>query len=86
MLEALALLDDGTLQRLSHSQPTVEDGILLHPRLDTRSRRDLTPAEDVWLAYLAERHDHVMVLRARFVALLHQRGVDVSERVPPASA
>ena len=86
MLEALALLDDGTLQRLSHSQPTVEGGIPLHTLLGTRSRRDLTPAEDVWLADLAERHDRVMVLRARFVALLHQRGIDVSEHVPPAPA
>jgi len=80
MLDVLATLEDDTLQRLSHSQPTVEDGLLL----DTRSRRVLTPSEEVWLVELGERHDRVMVLRARAVALLRQRGVDVSERVARA--
>jgi len=84
MLDVLATLEDDTLQRLSHSQPTVEDGLLLDALLETRSRRVLTPSEEVWLVELGERHDRVMVLRARAVALLHQRGVDVSERVARA--
>jgi len=84
MLDVLATLEDDTLQRLSHSQPTVEDGLLLDALLETRSRRVLTPSEEVWLIELGERHDRVMVLRARAVALLHQRGVDVSERVARA--
>ena len=84
MLDVLATLEDDTLQRLSHSQPTVEDGLLLDALLETRSRRVLTPSEEVWLIELGERHDRVMVLRARAVALLRQRGVDVSERVARA--
>jgi hypothetical protein len=80
----LSTLDDDTLWQVSHSQPTAEDGILLQALIDKRRRRGLTPAEEQWLAELGERHDRVMVLRAKAVALLHQRGVDVSERVARA--
>ena len=84
VLDALATLDDDTLQQLSHSQPTVEDGLLYHALIDKRGRVGLTPAEEQWLADVGERHDRVMVLRARAVALLHERGIDVSERVARA--
>ena len=80
-LNTLSTLDDDTLWQVSHSQPTVEDGILLQALIDKRTRRGLTPAEDRWLAEIGERHDRVMVLRAKAVALLQERGVDVSERV-----
>lgn len=84
LLNALNTLDDDTLWRVSHSQPPVEDGILLQALVEKRRRRGLTPGEEHWLAELGERHDRVMVLRAKAVALLHQRGVDVSERVARA--
>jgi len=83
-LNALTTLDDDTLQQVSHSQPTVEDGILLHALVDKRRRLGLTPAEEQWLTELGERHDRVMVLRAKAVALLYHRGVDVSERIARA--
>jgi hypothetical protein len=83
-LTALASLDNDTLWQVSQSQPTVEDGILLHALVDKRRRVGLTPSEESWLAHLGERHDRVMVVRAKAVALLHQRGVDVSERVARA--
>jgi hypothetical protein len=69
---------------VSHSQPTVEDGVLLNALVDKRRRLGLTPAEEQWLAELGVRHDRVMVLRAKAVALLHQRGVDVEERLARA--
>lgn len=84
ILSALNTFDDDTLWQVSHSQPTVEDGIFLQILVDKRRRSGLTPAEQQWLAELGERHDRVMVLRAKAVALLHQRGVDVSERVARA--
>jgi hypothetical protein len=83
-LNALNTLDDETLWQVSHSQPTVEDGVLLHALVDKRRRLGLSPAEEQWLAEIGERHDRVMVLRARAIALLHDRGVDVSERVARA--
>ncbi len=83
-LNALAGLDDDILWQVSYSQPTAEDGILFHALIDTRKRRSLTATEAQLLADLGERHDRVMVLRAKAVALLHQRGVDVSERVARA--
>jgi plasmid stability protein len=80
-LAALATLDDESLWRVSQSQPTVEDGILLDTLVDKRRRRGLTLDEERMLAELVDRHDRVMVLRAEAVALLHARGVDVQERV-----
>jgi plasmid stability protein len=84
VLSSLSSLDYDALLRVSHSQPTVEDGILLDALIDRRRRAGLTPVEERWLAEIAERHDRVLVLRARAVALLHERGVDVSERVARA--
>ena len=46
VLDALATLDNDTLSRLSHSQPTVEDGLLLTALIDKRSRIGLTPTEE----------------------------------------
>ena len=83
-LNALTVLDDDILWQVSHSQPTVEDGILFHALIDTRKRRALSAAEEQLLADLGERHDRVMVIRAKAVALLHQHGIDVSERVARA--
>ena len=83
-LDALTGLDDDVLWQISHSQPTVEDGILFHALIDIRKLRRLTTAEGQLLTDLGERHDRVMVLRAKAVALLHKCGVDVSERVARA--
>jgi hypothetical protein len=83
-IDALATLDDGTLWRVSQSQPTVEDGILLDALVDKRRRQGLTAAEERLVAELVDRHDRVMVLRAEAVALLRGRGIDVGERVAHA--
>jgi hypothetical protein len=84
MIVAIATLDDETLWRVSQSQPTVEDGILLDALVGKRRRQGLTAAEERLLAELVDRHDRVMVLRAEAVALLHGRGIDVGERVAHA--
>jgi plasmid stability protein len=83
-LDALSLLDDEALQRVSHSQPTVEDGVLLGALVDKRRRHQLGSDEEQLLVELIERHDRVMALRAEAIALLAQRGVDVQERVARA--
>jgi plasmid stability protein len=83
-IDALATLDDETLWRVSQSQPTVEDGILLDALVDKRRRQGLTPGEERLLAELVDRHDRVMVLRAEAVALLQGRGSDVRERIARA--
>jgi hypothetical protein len=83
-IDALATLDDETLWRVSQSQPTVEDGILLDALVDKRRRQGLTAGEERLLAELVDRHDRVMVLRAEAMALLHARGIDVGERVAHA--
>lgn len=83
-LAALTTLDNDTLERVSHSQPTVEDGVLLAALLDRRRSRALTPDEEQLLAALIDRHDRVMALRAEAVALLQARGGDVGERVAGA--
>src|SRR5437879_6464893 len=45
VLNSLHTLDDDTLLQVSHSQPTVEDGVLFHALIDKRRRVGLTPAE-----------------------------------------
>src|SRR5919197_4926012 len=83
-IDALATLDDETLWRVSQSQPTVEDGILLDALVDKRRRQGLSAGEERLLAKLVDRHDRVMVLRAEALALLQARGSDVRERVARA--
>jgi hypothetical protein len=80
----LQALDRDSLWRISYSQPTVEDGVLLDTLVDKRRRQGLTAAEDRLLANLVDRHDRIMVLRAEAVALLHERGIDVHERIKRA--
>ncbi len=83
-VDALATLDVDSLWRVSQCQPTVEDRILLDAFVDKRRRQGTTPDEDRLLAELIDRHDRVMVLRAEAIALLHQRGTDVTERTARA--
>lgn len=52
-LEAtLDILDDDTLERVSHSQPSVDDGVLLAALIEKRRRDGLSPLEERWLAEL----------------------------------
>ena len=83
-IDALATLDDETLWRVSQSQPTVADGILLDALVDKRRRQGLTAGDERLLAELVDRHDRVMVPRAEALARLHARGRDVGERVAHA--
>lgn len=83
-LDALATLDDEALWRVSQSQPTVEDGILLDALVDKRRRQGLSHGDETLLAELVDRHDRVMALRAEAVALLKDRGIDVGEQVTRA--
>ena len=83
-IDALATLDDETLWRVSQSQPTVQDGILLDALVDKRRRQGLNPGEERRLAEVLDRYDRVMVLRAEAVALLHERGSDVGEQAARA--
>jgi hypothetical protein len=70
----LARVPTDLVWRISQSQPTVEDGILLDALVDKRGRQGLTAGEEWQLAELVGRHDRVMVLRAEALALLHARG------------
>ena len=83
-LDALASLDDEALWRVSQSQPTVEDGVLLDALVDKRRRQGLSSGDEKLLAELVDRHDRVMALRAEAVALLKERGIDVREQVARA--
>lgn len=83
-LDTLASLDDEALWRVSRSQPTVEDGVLLDALVDKRRRQGLSPGDEKLLAELVDRHDRVMALRAEAVALLKERGIDVREHVARA--
>jgi len=50
-IATLSTLDDEALQRVSRSQPTVEDGILLDALIDKRRRGLIAPDERCWLRW-----------------------------------
>lgn len=81
---AIAALDEDGLWRVSQSRPTEEDTVLLDVLVAKRRRQGTTPDEDRLVAELVDRLDRVMALRAEAIALLHQRGADVAERVARA--
>lgn len=79
--KALTVLEDETLWHVSQSQLSAQDGVLLDALVDKRRRQGLTPGEERLLAEIIDRHDRVMALRAKAIALLHARGIDVREQV-----
>jgi hypothetical protein len=78
------VLDDKALWRVSRSQPTVEDSVLLDALVAQRSRRDLSEVEAQVLRTIIDRHDRVMVPRAEAMALLQQRGHDMTDIIARA--
>ena len=84
VVDILQARDSDSLWRISYSQPTVEDGVLLDALVDKRRRQGHTAVEERLVTNLVDRHDRIMVLRAEAVALLHERGIDVHERVKRA--
>jgi hypothetical protein len=80
-LAALALLDTSTLWQMVQRGAENEDVLLLAALNEKRQRQALTEAEESVVRDLIRRHDRAVLLRAKALALLRQRGEDVSALV-----
>jgi hypothetical protein len=80
-LAALSLLDTPTLWQMIQRGAENEDVLLLAALNEKRQRQALTEAEEHVVRDLIRRHDRAVLLRAKALALLRQRGEDVSALV-----
>jgi hypothetical protein len=74
----LALLDDEALGRAARSPLAAEAAARLEELHLKRQREGLTAAEAEALSGLVRQYERAMLVRSQAVALLHQRGRDVS--------
>ncbi len=78
VLAALDLLDTAALWRLVRRGAETEDVLVLAALNEKRQREGLTPDEEGVVRELIRHHDRAELLRAKALALLRERGEDVS--------
>ncbi len=77
-LAPLSLLDDEALWQAARTRPAAEAAAELEDLHQKRQREGLSEAEAQQLASLLRGYERAMLIRAQAVALLKQRGQDVS--------
>lgn len=80
----LSLLDDGSLWRAARTRLSAESAEQLESLHLKRQREGLTEAETQTLSGLVRQYERTMLVRAQAVALLKQRGHDVSQLLATA--
>lgn len=78
MLAVLESLDTPALWQLIHRGAETEDVLVLDALNEKRPRHGLTAAEEAAVQTLSRQHDRAVLLRAKALAVLRQRGEDVS--------
>jgi hypothetical protein len=81
VLTALDSLDTGGLRQIVTRGAETEDVLLLAALNEKRQREGLTAAEESLVRQLIRQHDRAVLIRAKALAVLHQRGEDVSDLV-----
>jgi hypothetical protein len=81
VLTALDSLDTGGLRQIVTRGAETEDVLLLAALNEKRQREGLTAAEESVVRQLIRQHDRAVLIRAKALAVLHQRGEDVSDLV-----
>lgn len=84
VLAALAVLDTATLWQLVRRGAETEDVLLLAALNEKRQREGLTPVEEGVMRGLIRHHDRAVLIRAKALALLRQRGEDIGALVAGA--
>jgi hypothetical protein len=77
MLAAVESLDTPALWELVRAGAETEDVLLLAALNEKRQRRGLNADEEAAVQALIRQHDRAVLLRAKALALLRQRGEDV---------
>jgi hypothetical protein len=78
MLAVLETLETPVLWQLIHRGAETEDVLVLAALNEKRQRYGLTAAEEAAVQSLIRQHDRAVLLRAKALAVLRQRGEDVS--------
>ena len=81
MLAALESLDTPALWQIVNRGAETEDVLLLVALNEKRQRQGLTESEEAAVQALIRQHDRAVLLRAKALAVLRQRGEDVSALV-----
>ena len=84
VLAALAALDTAALWQFVRRGAETEDVLVLTALNEKRGREGPTPAEESAVRELIRHHDRAVLMRAKALALLRQRGEDVSALVAGA--
>jgi hypothetical protein len=77
-LGALAWLDTPTLWQIIERGAETDDVLLLRALYEQRQQADPPPGTDAITRTLIAQHDRTVLIRAQALALLRQRGEDVS--------
>lgn len=83
-ISPLTLLDDEALWRAARSHLLLEAATQMEDLHLKRQREGLNETETQTLAGLVRQYERAMLVRAQAVALLKQRGHDISELTPGA--
>jgi plasmid stability protein len=78
VLAALDSLDTDTLRQIVTRGAETEDVLLLVALNEKRQREGLKAAEQDVVRQLIRQHDRAVLIRAKALAVLHQRGEDIS--------
>jgi plasmid stability protein len=78
-LSPLALLDDESLWRAARSRLAAEAAEQLEGLHLKRQRESLTETDTETLSGLVRQYERALLVRSQAIALLHQRGHDVSQ-------
>jgi hypothetical protein len=78
VLAALDSLDTDTLRQIVMRGSETEDVLLLAALNEKRQREGLTAAEESVVRQLIRQYDRAVLIRAKALAVLHQRSEDVS--------
>jgi hypothetical protein len=78
MLDALAALDTPTLWHLVQRGAETDEVLVLAALNEKRQRQGLTAAEKRVVSELVRHHDRAVLIRAKALSILRERGEDVS--------
>ncbi len=77
-LEAMAWLDTRTPQQIVARGAETEEIVLLKALCEQRQQANIATANEATVRVLIKQHARAVLIRAQALALLHQRGEDVS--------
>lgn len=82
-IAAISLQDEPALRVAAESRLSKQESIRLEELHFRRQKDGLARAEEKECRELMQRYEKAMIIRAKAIAELHKRGVDVAELIAP---